>query len=78
MSIFKSTHISLLAVLCVIDSLMQCMIKCNGLILQYVVLSILVRMVLLYRPGDLADCWYYIMSGSVMISNTYTYSEGCR
>ena len=31
-----------------------------------------------HRPEDSADCWYYILSGSVMISNTYNYAVGCR
>jgi hypothetical protein len=30
----------------------------------------------LYREGDRLTCWYYILSGSVMISNNYYYPSG--
>lgn len=32
---------------------------------------------LLPRPGDQACSWYYIVKGSVLISNNYVYGSGC-
>lgn len=31
---------------------------------------------ILYSPGDKADCWYYVLTGSVMLSMNYFFSTG--
>lgn len=46
-------------------------------LLQFVSYQTVPENSVLYSPGETAYCWYYIVSGCVMISNMYFYSAGC-
>ena len=36
------------------------------------------HLVCLHRCGDKAECWYYVLTGSVMLSMDYLFPTGSR